>query len=195
MKKLASLVVMLALAGSFSACSSDEPDDETISSQPSVPSSTGDQCEDPVGDLTADAKTEGVGTEPAGVDITAASAEVQGEDLVVSFTTAGPIDQTPGTTFAVAQGTPFSALAFEMRATATDTGAWDVKLITWDAAERSTSVPVRPTVSGNTMTFTVPMRSLPALALYIQFGASAVLEGAGRVVDDCSSLSTASTVG
>jgi hypothetical protein len=39
------------------------------------------------------------------------------------------------------------------------------------------------------------MESLPPLALYQQFGASAQLEGVGRVIDDCSSLTTAPTVG
>ena len=197
-KKLAFLMLLLALAGTAAACSSD---DETPSAQdavsPTVPSSTGDQCEDPASDLTNDATAVGVGTEPAGIDLTAAAAELQDDGSVqFTFTTVGPIEQSPGTTFAVAQGTPYTALAFEVRATADGAGAWAVEVITWDDAELKTAVPVSPMVSGNMMTVTVPqIESLPPLGLYLQFGASADLAGVGRVLDDCSSLGTAPTVG
>ena len=57
-------------------------------------------------------------------------------------------------------------------------------------------MPVKPTIAGNQLTFTVPMEALPPLGLYQQFGTSAVVDGVdGRVIDDCSSLTTAPTVG
>jgi hypothetical protein len=196
-KKLAPLLCLLLLAGAASACSSDDPADQSTANQPTVPTATGDSCADPVGDISANAKAAGVGTEPAGIDLVDTSADLSedGEQLTVRFTTAGPITQTPGTTFVVAQGTPFTPLAFEMRAVADDDGTWAINIITWDTQERSTSAPVRPTIDANTLSFTVPMGTLPPLALYQQFGASAELDGVGRVIDDCSSLTTAPTVG
>ena len=135
-KKLALALTVLAFAASLVACSSDEPSSEPEPTQPTMPQSEGDQCADPVGDLTSDARTPGVGTEPAGVDITAAAGEVQDDQLAISITTAGPVDTTPGTTYAVAQGTPFTSFAFEVRATATAGDNWDVEIITWDEDEK-----------------------------------------------------------
>lgn len=185
-------IVVLTVA----ACSSDDDPDQDGGAQPTLPAATGDVCDDPPSDITADVASEGVGAEPAGIDLTRAEAALTDDDqLDITFTTTGPIAETAATTFAVAQGTPFSPLAFEIRATVDDGGTWDVRAITWDTAERSTSIPVRPTVNGNTLSFTVPMETLPPLGLYLSFGASSVLEGVGRVLDDCSSLTTAPTVG
>jgi hypothetical protein len=195
-RKLTAALLPLALALAVASCSSDDDPDQAGTTQPTLPAATGDACDDPASDITADVKADGVGAEPAGIDITRAEAELTDDDqLDITFTTTGPITETSGTTFAVAQGTPFSPLAFELRATAGDAGTWDLKAITWDSAERSTSVPVRPTVSGNTLSFTVPMENLPPLGLYLSFGASSVLDGVGRVLDDCSSLTTAPTIG
>jgi hypothetical protein len=193
--KLVLIVLSSIVAMASVACSGDEPSEQDATPMPSVQPSTGDECIDPVGDLTSDARSTGIGTEPAGVDLTAASAKVEGDQLAVQFTSAGPVTATPGTTFAVAQGTPFTAFAFELRMTAGEGGVWDIEVITWDTEERKTSVPLRPTVSGNTLSVDIPMSALQPLALYLQFGASGTLEGVGRVVDDCSSLSTAPTVG
>jgi hypothetical protein len=46
-----------------------------------------------------------------------------------------------------------------------------------DESEQSKSVPVKPTIAGNQLTFTVPMEALPPLGLYQQFGTSAVVDG------------------
>lgn len=198
MKRLIAALLIAVLGCALGACSSnDSTDDGANASQPTVPSATGDQCQDPTGDLSSDTKATGLGTDPPGIDLTAGSTVLSDDDqLAVSFTTAGPITQTPGTTFIVAQGTPYTPLAFEVRATAKDGGAWDINVITWTTSEQSKSLPVKPTVAGNQLTFTVPMETLPPLGLYQQFGASALVDGVdGRVIDDCSSLSTAPTVG
>jgi hypothetical protein len=194
-KPLLRILLLSFVAIGLVACSGDEPSEEDATTMPSVQPSTGDECTDPVGDLTSDARSTGVGTEPAGVDLTQASARVQGDELAVQFTTAGEITTAPGTTFAIAQGTPFTTYAFELRMTAGEGGVWDIEVITWDTEERKTSVPLRPTVAGNTLRADIPMSALQPLALYLQFGASGELEGVGRVVDDCSSLSTAPTIG
>lgn len=194
MKKLVLLLVPLALLAA--SCSSDDDGDPTAASTPTLPQSDGDVCDDPASDITADVKADGVGAEPAGIDIVRARAELTDDDqLDVRFTTVGPTTETPGTTFIVAQGTPFTPLAFELRATAGEGGAWRVETVTWDTAERKTSVPVSPIVTGETLSFTVPMDGLPPLGLYLSFGASSELDGVGRVLDDCSSLATAPTVG
>jgi hypothetical protein len=198
LKRLVAALLIVLLGGALVACSSNGASDGAASAnQPTVPPANGDRCQDPAGDLSSDAKATGLGTDPPGIDLTAGSTVLSDDDeLTVSFTTAGPITETPGTTFVVAQGTPYTPLAFEMRATAKDGGAWDINVITWNTSEQSASVPVKPTVAGNQLTFTVPMASLPPLGLYQQFGTSAVVDGvAGRVIDDCSSLTTAPTVG
>jgi hypothetical protein len=193
--KVLSLLVLSFVVLGVAACSGDDSGETDAAPLPSVQPSTGDECADPVGDLTSDARSTGVGSEPSGVDLTAGSARVEGDQLAVQFTTAGPVTATPGTTFALAQGTPFTAYAFELRMTAGEGGLWDIEVITWDTEERKTSVPIRPTVSGNTLSVDVPLSALQPLALYLQFGSSGTLEGVGRVVDDCSSLSTVPTVG
>jgi hypothetical protein len=184
----------LPLAVLAAGCSSD--DDAPEGTQTSLPQANGDSCEDPAGDVSSDIRPGGGGTEQPGIDITIADAVLTDDNqLDLTFTTAGPITQTPGTTFAVAQGAPLTPLAFEIRAVVDDGGDWGVSAITWDSVERATPVPVEPQVNGNVLTFTVPMDELPPLGLFLSFGASSVVDGAGRVIDDCSSLSTAPTVG
>jgi len=192
--KLLSLALVAVLALAVFGCSSGE-ESGTSGNQPTVPPADGDACQDPVGDLSSDAKAAGVGADPAGVDLTSASAVRNDDDtLDVTFTTAGPVTDAPGTIFVIAQGAPATALAFEIRAVAKEGGTWDVNAITWNPNETSTSVPVRPTISGNELSFTVPLETLPPLALYMQFGTSTPVEGVGTVIDDCSSLTTAPTV-
>ena len=179
MKRFIAVLCIVVFGCAVVACSSNDAlDTADTAIQPTVPSATGDQCQDPVGDLSSDAKATGLGTDPPGIDLTAGSTVLSDDDkLTANFTTAGPITQTPGTTFVVAQGTPYTPLAFEMRATAKDGGAWDINVITWTNSEQSKSVPVKPTIAGNQLTFTVPMEALPPLGLYQQFGTSAVVDG------------------
>jgi hypothetical protein len=195
-KRLAAAVSVALLGWTLLACSSSGSSDDANPNQPTVLPATGDHCDDPVGDLSSDIKAAGIGTDPPGIDLVSASATLQDDEtLDVTFTTAGPITDTQGTSFVVAQNSAGSPLGFEIRATSKGSGLWDTTAITWTPSEQSISVPVSPTVSGNTLTFTVPMDSLPPLALYLQFGSTTNVEGVGQVFDDCSSLSTAPTVG
>jgi hypothetical protein len=194
MRKLLAVVLVALVAVAAVGCSSGD-DAENVDNQPTVPAADGDDCQDPVGDLSSDAKAAGVGTDPTGVDLVSASAVRNDDDtLDVTFTTAGPVTQTPGTIFVVAQNSAGSPLGFEIRAAAKGGDVWDVSAITWDPNESTTSVPVRPTITDNEMTFTVPLESLPPLALLLQFGTSTPVDGVGTVIDDCSSLTTAPTV-
>lgn len=188
------LVAVLATAG----CSgSSEGDDEPTPSMPVVPSSDGDSCEDQVGDLSADARAQsGTGTEPAGIDIVAASTRLDGDDLVITFTTAGPIDSTASPMFAVAQGNPFGPLSFEVRTEREGaSGGWSTTLITWDQSEQRRSIVSQPTVDGATITWSIPAEDLPPLASLMLFGATAADVAGALVFDDCSALSSAPTVG
>ena len=196
MKRFIAVLLIVVFGCALLACSSDDSTDNAdTANQPTVPPAKGDQCQDPTGDLSSDIKAAGVGTEPPGIDLVSTSAQLQDDDtLDVTFTTAGPITDTAGTVFVVAQNSAGSPLGFEIRATSKGGGQWGISAITWTPNEKSTSVPVSPTISGNTLSFTVPMETLPPLALYLQFGSTTDVEGVGQVFDDCSGLATAPTV-
>lgn len=184
----AALALLLLGVGGFAGCSSDNggsASDTTLGTL--VPNSTGDACTDPTGDLDlpvgVSADTPGL----SGVDLTQTSATVEGDQLRISITTAGPIDQAPAATYVVAQGDPLGALSFELRMVHGSDG-WSSTLVTWPTgAEKREPVPVTPVVSGSTLTASIPTSSLPAVALAMQFGSSATVDGS-IVVDDCSSL-------
>jgi hypothetical protein len=174
-------------AGTLVGCSDDTGDATTETTVTLVPNSTGDACSDPVGDLDLPvgvaADTPGL----PGVDLTEASAKVDGDQLAISITTAGPIDQAPAATYVVAQGDPLGALSFELRMVHGSDG-WSSTLVTWSQGkEVRESVPVTPVVAGSTLTASIPTSTLPAVALAMQFGSTATVNGA-IVVDDCSSL-------
>jgi hypothetical protein len=198
LNRLAAALLIVVLACTFVSCSSgkDDGDSGEVLNQPTVVPATGDHCDDPVGDLSSDIKASGIGTDPPGIDLVSASATLQDNDtLDVTFTTAGPVTDTEGTSFVVAQNSAGSPLGFEIRAMSKGSGLWGISAITWTPSEQSVSVPVSPTISGNTLRFTVPIEALPPLALYLQFGATTDVDGVGQVIDDCSSLTTAPTVG
>jgi hypothetical protein len=147
----------------------------------------GDSCRDATGDLDLPAGVSADAPGLTGVDIVEASATPEGDQLEISFTMAGPIDQAPAATYVVAQGEPLGALSFELRMVHGDTG-WTTTLVTWPGSkETRTQVPVTPTTSGPTLTASIPTSSVPAVAQAMQFGASARV-GEALVVDDCSSL-------
>jgi hypothetical protein len=154
-----------------------------------VPSSSGDRCTDPVGDLDIPP-----GVDPAviptlaGVDLVTGVAEVEGDVLAVEFTVAGAIADVPDPTFVVAQGDPLQPLSFELRLTRRD-GQWQALLITWpDGKEQRQAIATPIVVGEQTVGVDVPLASLPPIALSMQFGAASEVARNVIVIDDCSSL-------
>ena len=182
----ASLALLLVGVGGLAGCSSDDGDAAPSSSAVTLPDSTGDQCTDPTGDLDLPvgvaADTPGL----SGIDLVESSATVNGDQLDISITTAGPMEGLAAT-YVVAQGDPLGALSFELRMVHGDDG-WSSTLVTWPGGkEQRQKVAVTPVASGSTLTASIPTSSLPAVALAMQFGASGEV-GGQLVIDDCSSL-------
>jgi hypothetical protein len=190
-KPARALVVVMALLA-LGACSDDGDDEPADGAEPSVlervPSSDGDECEDPVGDLSASATAEaGVGSDPPGIDLVKASALAEGDVLEVRFETAGPIEEAPDPSFVVAQGAAGDELGFEIRAVRGEGGNWALTLIRWGPqGEARTSIADPVDVDGNVLSYAVPLSALPPLALYIAFGSTARVPGVGTVLDECS---------
>lgn len=168
-----------------------------------IPSSDGDGCKDATGDIGDVAGTsvqQGSLTEPAGIDLVSASATVNGPNLDVVYTTAGPIDEVPNVEFYLAQGEPLKPVSFEARVAREALGAWTFTYITWDTgSEVRTQLAVTPTVDGDTLSYSLPLDQLKPIANYLAFGVSAeVADGADKddapdvVFDDCSSLVSSS---
>jgi len=152
-----------------------------------VPSSSGDSCTDPTGDLDLPVGVSSSTPGLAGVDLVSASAKVDGDQLAVAITTAGPIDAAPAATYVVAQGDPLGQFSFELRMVHGADG-WTTTLVTWpDKVETRQKLAITPKVAGDTLTVSVPLSSLPAISLAMQFGSTATVDGK-IVVDDCSSL-------
>ncbi len=183
-------VAVLAGVG-MAACSSDDKGTDAASGATStlVPSSEGDSCTDPSGDLDLPAGVSASTPGLSGVDLVSASAKVDGDQLAVSMTTAAPIDEAPAATYVVAQGDPLGQFSFELRMVHGADG-WTTTLITWpNKVETRQKLAITPKVDGATLTMSVPLSSLPAISLAMQFGSSATVDGA-IVVDDCSSLTS-----
>jgi hypothetical protein len=185
------LAALVAVTAGAAACSDEGGDDTVLPTVlPTVPSGTGDRCADESGDLDLP-----VGVDPsevapfAGIDLVDASALVEGEQLVVSFTAAGPIDDVPSPTFVVAQGEPLQALSFELRLAPGDDGGWDAVLVTWPSSrEDREPVAVDVVVDGSTLRTALPLDGLPPIARTMQFGATSEPEDGLVVIDDCSNL-------
>jgi hypothetical protein len=177
------LVLALAVAG----CSSDDEADAPPATGGTVPSSTGDACTDPVGDLDLPVGVTADSPGISGVDLVEAEAVVEGDVLAITITTAAPIDDAPSPTFVVAQGDPLGALSFELRMERGADG-WESTMITWpNSTEQRQPIDVEPTVEGDELRASLPLEGLPPIALVIQFGASAEV-GNAVAIDDCSSL-------
>jgi hypothetical protein len=189
-------VLAFGLLVTAAACSGDEGDDDTTPPPTqTIPSSTGDECADPVGDLTLGSSSE-PRAEPAGIDIVEASAVLSDDQLDVRFTTAGPINLVPAPSFVIAQGIPFQPLSFEVRVVRDEqTGNWGVTIITWPQEEQQRAVLTQPVVDNNTISFSLPASELPPLANYLSFGATSDVPDVGVVIDDCSSLNQPPTTG
>jgi hypothetical protein len=199
---------LLALAGGvaaltlvFAACSSSgkkasEP--TTLGSKSTLSESRGYDCPDPAGDIGTDTGANSVGklTQPSGIDMTHASAQVQGDNLVVSFQTVGDIATAPQPIFDVLQGDLSSAteLTWELRAEpavkTNPAGKWHVVLSTFKSGpEQKTELATPVTVNGNTLSYSVPMKDIPPIAtLEWQFGTSSPQGDGPAFFDDCNSL-------
>lgn len=187
-------IAMSALLGLLTGCTGGAKDaTENVRETPTVASSNGDSCTDAKGDLDVGTLDDpSVLASLAGIDLTEASARPNGDVLEVRFTTAGPINLVPSATFIVAQGNPFQPLSYELRAVKQG-DAWQVVLVTWDQAEQRKPLGIAPAVSGNQLSFAVPLTDLPPVASLLQFGTSATVPGGKLVIDECSSLTAPST--
>jgi hypothetical protein len=181
------LAAVLA-SGALVGCSSDDDAGEPVPTAGTlVRPGTGDSCADPTGDLDLPAGISADSPGLSGIDIVEASATVAGDDLAISFTMAGPVDEAPAATYVVAQGEALGALSFELRLVHGDDG-WTTTLVTWPGGKEDRQrLAVTPMASGATLTAAVPVATLPPVAQAMQFGATARV-GDQLVVDDCSSL-------
>jgi hypothetical protein len=202
--RLAGAVAVAVAAVALVACS---PTDHSVSPTSTVGQQTtldqthGYTCHDPVGDISLDPKASGKLTQPAGIDLVEASALVKGDALDVTFTTAGPIESAPQPQFFVQNGDPSTApsLSFLLATQPTDpnkpAGTWNVALHTYATSpEKVTDLAVPVTVSGNSLTYQVPLSQIPSVvSLQWEFGSVAVAADSSKPFDDCNSFTAAST--
>ena len=192
---LAAAVVALAAAGCSSGGTSAQGVPSTLGPQSTLPEMRGYTCPDPTGDLGTKLTGTGTGTEPAGIDITTASAQVEGDELVVTFTMAGPVASVPGPFFDVLQGDVSAPqVTWELRAEPTSSGAWGIQLVTFKNGEARQDLSAPVTISGNTLSYRVPLSDIPPIAtLQWSFGTSSTASNNSVVFDDCSSITDPST--
>ena len=139
-------------------------------------------------------------SEPAGIDLVKAEAHIEGDELAVSFTTVGPISLAPEPFFTMLAGDLSApAYSFEIRAQLDDTG-WRLVLTDFaplanvggQATSTGLSAPV--TVTGNTLTYRVPLNTIPAIStLQWNFGSSSTQADKSVRIDDCTSLTSGTT--
>ncbi len=200
---LASVAVLAAIMTGCS-CSSSGPDSSTPSTVGpgnTLPESTGFTCDDPKGDVIDAAKQTELLTEPAGIDLVKAEAHVDGDALAVTFTTAGPISLAPEPFFDLLQGAMSApAYSWEIRAEQHAGGQWVLELTNFaplaspGGQATTTGLSAQVTVSGNTLSYRVPLNTIPAIAtLQWNFGSSSTQADGSVRIDDCTSLSSATT--
>jgi hypothetical protein len=184
--------LVVAIAAGAAGCSDDGGgvDAAPSTAPPTVPSGNGDRCADERGDLDLPVGVDPSNTVPFnGIDLVDVGAEVQGDQLAVSFTSVGSIDDVPAPTFVVAQGEPLQAVSFELRVVKGDDGGWDGVLVTWPSSrEERKPVALDVQVDGTTLTTSIPLDDLPPIARTLQFGATSEPKDGLVVIDDCSNL-------
>jgi hypothetical protein len=184
---LAATAVAILVGAPLAGCSSDGDAAPSGSTSTLLPSSSGDACTDVTGDLDLPAGVPADTPGLTGIDFVSAEGTVAGDELDITMTMAGPIDAAPAATYVVAQGEALGQYSFEVRMVHGVDG-WSTTLITWpDAVEQRQQVPITPRAEGATLQASVPLASLPPVALAMQFGASASV-GDALVIDSCSSL-------
>ena len=206
-RRLRSTLVGVALLGVVIAgcsCSSSGPDSSvpsTLGSGNTLPESNGFTCDDPKGDVIDAAKQTELLSEPAGIDLVKVDAHVDGDALAVTFTTAGPISLAPEPFFDLLQGAMSApAYSWEIRAEQRPSGEWVLgltdfsPLATAGGTATSTGLSAPVTVTGNTLSYRVPLDTIPAIAtLQWNFGSSSTQADKSVRIDDCTSLSSATT--
>lgn len=193
--------VILAVAAACSPSTSTGSSGSTIGPQTTIQQSRGYTCIDPRGDISIDTKATGTRRTPAGIDLLRASANIEGSTLVVHFLTAGPIAQVRQPLFDMEQGDVSSApdQSFELRAQPIGnqgaTGTWGLSLHTFRAGnETKTDLSTPVTVSGDSVSYAVPLSQIPAIAtLQWQFGSASEQADGTVPFDDCSSFSAATS--
>ena len=184
------------------ACSSSSSDDAatTLSFGTLADTPSGDTCTDATGDLMVDESDEGQRrAEPAGIDITSASAELGDDELTLRFETVQPIASAPEPLFLVQHGDLIQSpsLSWEIRVEL-EGGAWTATLITVPNVGRQIETtlnhPVQ--VTGNTLTLVLPRSDLPSISSRLwSFGSSAGVSANNSVFDDCLPFDQTSTDG
>lgn len=198
MRKVTLLVVGLLV--SLTACSGSGGDASPPSTPANngtlAPTTKGDVCEDPRGDLGTDAKVAaGNLAEPAGIDLLRAEAALSDDSLRVTYTTAGPVNLVDRPMFLMEQGVPGQDVSFELRAAPLGPGSpWTLSLITFRAGQEQSplTLPNPITVSGDTVSYEVARKDLPPISTLIwQFGSTSGNPDDPDVTvvfDDCSAL-------
>lgn len=173
------------------ACSSQEDPPAPIAADTLPDTPAGDACQDGTGDLLTDAEDTGrTRSDPAGIDIVSAAAELDDDTLTIRFETLQPIESAPDATFYVQHGDLIQSpsLSWELRIEESDAGAWVLQLITVPTVgrENETTLAVAPTVEGTVATVTIPRADLPAVSSRLwSFGSSAGISADNRVFDEC----------
>lgn len=191
-----SVVAVIAVLLIAAACSSSNPTGTgptgTFATAGTSPPPSGNDCDDPTGDLATDSRAGGSLSEPASIDLIHAESVLTPDTLKVSFSTAGRIDGAANTAFIVGQGTVGNPLSFEIRAFPAGPAPsppWTLQLVTYSAAGDG-KAPLAATVlvKENTLSYEIPLSDLPPVATLIwQFGAAAG-EGDSAIYDDCDTL-------
>jgi len=199
--------VGLVLAGvcvlPLAACSSGSGDSgavpNTIGPQSSLAESKGFRCEDPKGDLGTTVKGVGTGTEPAGIDMVVAEAKVDDKVMTVTYQMVGDPNAAPSPFVDLLQGDITAPdFTFELRANpiaGEPAGSpWGLTLITFKGGEQRRGLDTAVTVSGNTVTYSVPLANLPPIAtLQWTFGAASTAADGKVTFDDCNSFTATGT--
>lgn len=189
LRRLGALAASLGLVAAIGACSSSKSSSGAGPVTVSITPVLDADCADATGDVAVPA-----------IDIVSASVHPKGDDLAMTFTTAGPIAQATDPLFSVSHGDPSvqPAASFEVRAELDSGGVWGVTLITFPTSanvqeQRRTLPSGKVTIEGTSATITVPQADLPKITTRVWlFGTSAGGDEA-RAVDVCDSFGVDTT--
>ncbi len=203
MRPMLGAVAIAACLVTLSACSGGSDGGSatpnTIGPQSSLAESKGFRCEDPKGDLGSAIKGVGTVSEPAGIDIVVAEAKVDGTVLAVTYEMAGDPNAAPSPFVDLLQGDITAPdFSFELRGAPISGTAvrapWGLTLITFKGGEQRRGLDTAVTVSGNTVSYSVPLAEIPPIAtLQWTFGSSSTADNGTVIFDDCNSFTAPGT--